>query len=426
MQFVSDGLLEPIVDPQGGVIFKSLRLRDALWECVVELKADPQGDRVVCKPNKQWFNISVQGIRIGSFFRLIISNASSADCAPNAFENYRVCALPCGPCKGQWFRMESTTFGECGLICDYVPLLGYPDVQISYFPPFDANHHLFLLESARHSSLCTVESIGLSNEGQSIDAIHFQQSNSAARDISKCQMWIVSRQHPSETQSEWWCEGLIKRLLVSYNNNDSTAIALLERADIHIIPCINPDGAFLFEYTRTNAMGCNLNREWSEPSSNAPEVIHTLAAMGKTGVDCFLDIHSDESLEAGAITCCSPAWTPRLLDLQNRFSSAYQASAGPLYDEESSKKYLLLSCQRAEDATGIKDGLIDGRMDQMQLIGVDLSLASTQVGHRYDCLSLTLEQPFKDCIAQFENESGPLGLGAAVVEPLVAVLPYLR
>lgn len=26
-------------------------------------------------------------------------------------------------------------------------------------------------------------------------------------------MWIVARQHPGESMAEWWCEGLLKRLV---------------------------------------------------------------------------------------------------------------------------------------------------------------------------------------------------------------------
>ena len=65
-------------------------------------------------------------------------------------------------------------------------------------------------------------------------------------------------------------------------------------------------------------------------------------------------------------------------------------------------------------------------MDQMQNTGVDLSLASTQVGHRFDCLALTLEQPFKGCARGWEDQGGALRLGSAAVDVLIEVAPWLR
>jgi murein tripeptide amidase MpaA len=61
---------------------------------------------------------------------------------------------------------------------------------------------------------------------------------------------------------------------------------------------------------------------------------------------------------------------------------------------------------------------------------VNLTLASKYVGHNFGCLALTLEMPFKDNADLPDAKVGWNGerssrLGAAVLEPLLAVLPNL-
>ena len=61
-----------------------------------------------------------------------------------------------------------------------------------------------------------------------------------------------------------------------------------------------PDGAVM-GHLRTNSVGANLNREWSDvgdykaPSlERSPEVLAVMNKMNETGCDVFLDIHGDE------------------------------------------------------------------------------------------------------------------------------------
>lgn len=60
-----------------------------------------------------------------------------------------------------------------------------------------------------------------------------------------------------------------------------------------------------------------------------------------------------------------------------------------------------------------------------------LNVCSNQIAFRYDCLSATLEMPFKDCLSNPDPERGWNGaraamLGSSVIEALVHVGPYLR
>ena len=63
--------------------------------------------------------------------------------------------------------------------------------------------------------------------------------------------------------------------------------------------------------------------------------------------------------------------------------------------------------------------------------GANLSICSNQVSHRFNCLGVTLEQPFKDCATNPDPDFGwsPArckGLGAALVNVAAHLSPYLR
>ncbi|MDP0908027.1 M14 family zinc carboxypeptidase, partial [Klebsiella pneumoniae] len=69
--------------------------------------------------------------------------------------------------------------------------------------------------------------------------------------------------------AEWFMEGLIERL---QRPDDTEMQRLLEKADLYLVPNMNPDGAF-HGNLRTNAAGQDLNRAWLEPSAErSPEV----------------------------------------------------------------------------------------------------------------------------------------------------------
>src|SRR5690606_37436997 len=76
------------------------------------------------------------------------------------------------------------------------------------------------------------------------------------------------------------------------------AHALLAACRFHIVPNMNPDGAFR-GHLRTNALGVNLNREWHAPSAErSPEVLCVRERMDETGVAFAMDVHGDEAIPA--------------------------------------------------------------------------------------------------------------------------------
>jgi murein tripeptide amidase MpaA len=219
----------------------------------------------------------------------------------------------------------------------------------------------------------------------------------------KRSLWVIARQHPGETMAEWFVEGMLDRLL---ERNDPGARALLAQAVVHIVPNMNPDGAVRGNL-RTNAAGANLNREWGAPNAErSPEVLQVRSAMHETGVDAFLDVHGDESLPYVFVDGCErlPGFTPKQNALQRAFVAAFKRASPDFQD--------------VHGYPNSKDTKIN------------LTLASKYVGHAFGCLALTLEMPFKDNADLPDEAVGWSGersrrLGAAAVEPLLAVLPDL-
>ena len=170
---------------------------------------------------------------------------------------------------------------------------------------------------------------------------------------------------------------------------------------------MNPDGAFAGNH-RTNEAGKDLNRCWWEADEKeSPEVLAVRKAMYEHGVDFFLDVHGDEHVPyvfvAGAEG--NPHYTDRIESLEDRFSEAMLEASSEFQTEYGYPK----------DAPGKGD----------------LRCAGNYVGEAFDCLSITLEMPFKD------NDNAPderVGwsidrsrrLGSDTLEAIAEVLEDLR
>jgi hypothetical protein len=60
-----------------------------------------------------------------------------------------------------------------------------------------------------------------------------------------------------------------------------------------------------------------------------------------------------------------------------------------------------------------------------------MNVATNQIANRFDCLAVTLEMPFKDCLTNPDPERGwnperSRKLGGSLLEPLLYVHPLLR
>ena len=200
--------------------------------------------------------------------------------------------------------------------------------------------------------------------------------------------------------AEWFVEGLLERLL---DPADPVARRIRELAVVHLVPNMNPDGAALGNL-RTNAAGRNLNREWREPDPVAsPEVFLVREAMEQGGCDLFLDIHGDENLPYVFFATSDdvPGLSAQTLQSQQDFMANLLA-VSPDFQ--------------------IEHGYQAGRFGEDTL-----KLASKWVAHRFGCLSLTLEMPFKDNALLPDPRVGWDGarskrLGAAMLNPILGHL----
>ena len=304
----------------------------------------------------QWFNFRFEG-EVGNHYTLNIINAGTAS-YPKGWQDYQAVA---SYDRQHWFRVptqyqDGTLSIQLELECDAI--------QIAYFAPYSYERHLDLLSSAQLHPDVTLEHLGLTLDGRDITLVKVGNGDSAKRNI-----WITARQHPGETMAEWLVEGLINRLL---DNDCPTAKSLLDKANFYIVPNMNPDGS-VRGHLRTNAVGVNLNREWQSPSlEKSPEVYHVVNKMKQIGVDLFYDVHGDEGLPYVFLAGCEgiPAYSDRLAQLQVDFSQALTLASA---DFQTQFGY-------AKDEPG----------------QANLTVASNWVAQTFECLSNTLEMPFKD------------------------------
>ncbi len=359
---------------------------------MLRLRADPPTDTPAGVVRfAQWFHFQVVGAR-GVPLTLRIQELSRS-AYPESWPGYQAVVTED---RQSWRRAPTEIDGD-ELVIRYTP--GSDAVWFSYFAPYDQERHQALIARAAACPGVRLRPVGRSLDGRLIDRLVIGEPGEGRRNV-----WVVARQHPGETMAEWWVEGFLERLL---HPDDALAAALRGRAVIHVIPNINPDGAFR-GYLRTNAAGANLNREWAAASAErSPEVLHTLAAMDESGVDLFLDVHGDEGLPyvflAGAEGI--PGWAPRLQLLEAELGACWR---------------------RVNPDLQLEEGYPPSAPGE-----ADLSMGSNAVAHRYDCLGVTLEMPFKDN----QNRPDPVHgwspersrrLGASAVDVFLELLPKLR
>ena len=130
--------------------------------------------------------------------------------------------------------------------------------------------------------------------------------------------------------------------------------------------------------------------------------------MKETGCDLFCDIHGDEEMPYNFLAQPGvPNWGPRLQALHGAFLAAY-SRANP----DMQQKF-------AYEPRDYEDGI------------TILNKATDQVAFLFDCLSVTLEMPFKDCWSNPDPERGwspsrSTALGASLCHALFYIHPFLR
>ena len=301
----------------------------------------------------QWFHFRLSGAK-GQACRMVIENAGNS-AYPSGWPDYKACA---SYDRETWFRVP-TAFENGELMISHTP--AEEVVYYAYFAPFSMERHGDMICEASMVEGVSLQELGKTLDGRPLDCLHVGTGDK--------QVWVIARQHPGESMAEWLMEGFLARLL---DEADPVARKLRALARFHIVPNMNPDGSFR-GHLRTNAAGVNLNREWAEPSlEKSPEVFYTLAAMKETGVDLFLDVHGDEALPYNFIA---------------------GSEGAPGFSE-------------ADDARLIayKNALVAASPDFQTKYGyprnapgkANMTIAGNAMFGYFQCLSMTLEMPFKD------------------------------
>ena len=343
----------------------------------------------------QWFNFRLTG-EVGEQYVLNIVNAGQASYL-EGWENYQAVA---SYDREYWFRLPTSyKDGKLTIVAE----LECDTIQIAYFAPYSYERHQDLLAAVQTHPLVSVEHLGETLDKRDLTLVKVGDGDSNSNG-NKRNIWITARQHPGETMAEWLVEGLLYSLL---NSDNATAKLLLDKANVYIMPNMNPDGS-VRGHLRTNAVGTNLNREWLNPSlEKSPEVFHVINKMEATGVDLFYDVHGDEALPyvflAGSQG--TPSYNDRLARLRDRFSDVLKLASA---DFQSEFGYDV-------DAPGT----------------ANMTIATHWVAERFDCLANTLEMPFKDNGNVPDADTGwsperSIKLGEASLVAMLAVVDELR
>lgn len=347
-----------------------------------------------------WYNFRASGVRgVACRFSLINAGESLKVRLANR-EDYEDRWTNTGPVasydRETWFRLPATFDG---MVFSFEHT---PDHDLCYyatFAPFPIERDEQMIARAQVSPRVRLETIGQSVEGRAIDMLTIGEPGPAKK---RC--WIIARQHPSETQGGYFLEGMLSRLL---DANDPVSLALLDKAVLHVVPNMNPDGT-ANGLSRSNMLGVNLNREWISPSlERSPEVFCVREKMEEIGVDFSIDCHADAELNCNFIWPSEnvPTWRPARRKAFELFESRW-ADASP--DYEMGHPY---------------PGGVPAQ--------ADLSMGWNWIGNRFPhSLSVLLEQPFKDVSWRKTPSTGwspqrATGLGASFPVALLGVVDAL-
>jgi murein tripeptide amidase MpaA len=263
----------------------------------------------------------------------------------------------------------------------------------AYFAPYSMERHHDLIAEAAASEGVGYRRLGHSLDGQPIDYLTFGEGETV--------VWLTARQHPGETQAEWWMEGMLELMT---DLSDSVARRLRERCTFHVVPNCNPDGSRR-GHLRTNAVGVNLNREWETPTAEqSPEVLCIRDRMDITGVDFAIDVHGDEAI--AAVFLAGYEGIPDLKEEHIGGFNRYEA----ILDRRTPDFQTELGYTKSAPGKA------------------NLTMCTTQLAHRYGAVAMTLEMPYKDhkAAAEPEQEWSPERCKQLGKDCMAALLEWLE
>lgn len=335
----------------------------------------------------QWFYYRVSGGQ-GQDLKMVIENAKNAAFAAG-WRDYLTCA---SYDRETWFRVE-TAYENDELVITHTP--EHDSVYYAYFAPYSMERHADLIASCLQEPGVSHRVLGHTLQGQDLDCLSVGDGEKV--------IWVIARQHPGETMAEWWMEGFLSRLV---DEDDPVARVLRQKAKFHIVPNMNPDGSKNGNL-RTNESGANLNREWGVATmEKSPEVYQTIKAMDADKPDLCFDVHGDEALPYNFIAGAEgiPGYTDKQAQDLADFLTAFKTASPDFQTEHGYPK------------TAPGQG--------------NLTYCTNYTAHAYNCLSMTLEMPFKDNANLPDSDYGwspdrAAKLGAASLDPMLAVVDQL-
>jgi murein tripeptide amidase MpaA len=292
---------------------------------------------------------------------------------PGGWPDYRACV---SEDRDYWCRADTDYDKNVDggtLTIRYTSVSGI--AWFAYFAPYSMERHHDLISEVASCEGVDYRCLGTSIVGQSIDCLEMGEGD--------IQVWLYARQHPGETQAEWWMEGALDMLT---DPSDPHARKLREKCRLHIVPNCNPDGV-IGGHLRTNHIGVNLNREWAAPSADkSPEVLSIRNAMDESGVHWAMDVHADEAIPAAFMAGFEgiPSWTE---DQGARYTRFVNRLAERTPDFQTKLGYATAAPGKA-----------------------NLAMSTNQLAERFGkshaCVSMTLEMPYKDTIDANDPEQG--------------------
>lgn len=315
----------------------------------------------------QWFHFRVTSAA-GEELTLKITGLNDS-AYPGGWPGYNACV---SEDREYWARTDSSFDKEADngtLTIRYMPASNIS--WFAYFAPYSMERHHDLVSEAAACEGVELLRLGTTLDGQPLDCLEMGEGEK--------QVWLYARQHPGETQAEWWMEGAFECLT---DPTDPVARSLRQRCRFHIVPNCNPDGSRR-GHLRTNAVGTNLNREWATPSAEkSPEVLAIRDYMDETGCDFAMDVHGDEAIPAVFLAGFEgiPSWTDELGESYYRYQRILDRRTP---DFQTKLGYPKTPAGKA-----------------------NLGISTNQMAERFGCTAMTLEMPYKDLADTPEPEQG--------------------
>lgn len=153
--------------------------------------------------HKQWFYFRASGALKGKEAKFGITNAGKCAYA-FAFKGYTVCY---SYDRSVWKRCTDTVYDSQKGTLEWKLMPQADVIFFAYFAPYSQERHLDLVSLCASSTETDVivRSIGKTLDGRDIDLVTIGKG--------PLQAWVIHRQHPGESQAEWFAEGLLHRLL---------------------------------------------------------------------------------------------------------------------------------------------------------------------------------------------------------------------